>query len=91
MNRTKMFLWAALAVVALCTASCKKDDDDADKEPEIGDTVKGSTVIDSVTCTRGVGGTVANYIDFGLPSGTLWAEHNLGATKDTELPDLPSI
>lgn len=80
MNRTKMYLCAALMMAALCTTSCSKDDDELDV-PEI---VSGTTVVDGETYTRGVGGTVAKYIDLGLPSGTLWAEHNLGATKATE-------
>lgn len=31
-----------------------------------------------------IGGIIANYVDLGLPSGTLWATHNLGASQPSE-------
>lgn len=47
--------------------------------------VKGVIVINGKTYTKTVGGTIGNAVDLGLPSGTLWADHNIGAFKPEDL------
>ncbi len=55
----------AIAAIAFCFTSCDKSDD---PEPE-----------DQTTDNSGDSNTTASAIDLGLPSGTLWADRNLGA------------
>lgn len=47
--------------------------------------VEGVVVINGKTYTKSVGGTIGNAVDLGLPSGTLWADHNIGAFKPEDL------
>lgn len=47
---------------------------------------KGQGVLCKVTVTNPVFEGI-EYVDLGLPSGTLWAGWNLGATKETEVGD----
>ncbi len=62
-----------VAVVLLCVvvSSCSDDDKD-DNNPQSGDKSKTVTV---------KGGATVNFVDLGLPSGTLWADRNIGATS----------
>lgn len=46
-----------------------------------GEKVQGTVAIGDKTYTKTVGGTVGNAVDLGLPSKTLWADHNIGATN----------
>lgn len=46
--------------------------------------VEGQVTIGGVTYTRTVGGTVGIAVDLGLPSGTLWADRNVGASSPKE-------
>ncbi len=46
---------------------------------------KKSPVITSVKPKQQVIVTAGEYVDLGLPSGTLWATHNIGASKPEEL------
>ena len=49
-----------------------------------GDNVEGSMTIEGQIYTRTVGGTIGTPVDLGLPSGTLWADHNLGANVPSD-------
>lgn len=78
-NMKKLFLFFALPIVAtLSFVSCGNDDDEnnAPEEENLSD-----------------GGNKPNnnvfheYVDLGLPSGTLWATCNVGATKPEEFGD----
>ncbi len=71
---TKTFRLMALVAMAAGLAFAACDDDNKDN-PGGGD-------------TPGGGGTeTAEWVDLGLPSGLLWAECNLGATKPEEYGD----
>ena len=70
----KTFMLMALVAMAAGLAFAACDDDNKDN-PSGGD-------------TPGGGGTeTAEWVDLGLPSGLLWAECNLGATKPEEYGD----
>lgn len=87
----KKFLFIALFVMGISTASAqfRVYDNDGNvvfemessrpayiefETPEKIDTVK-------------YNGTIGDYVDLGLPSGTLWADHNIGASRPEECGD----
>lgn len=85
----KRFLFAGIVMFsALAFTACL----DKDSSEDLEDVPAGTAVTGTVTVTDGngtehtytrtVGGTVADYVDLGLPSGTLWATHNIGATNE---------
>lgn len=89
--RIKHF-YAALALLATTFGmpSCDSDDDDAKPDTEVNGVSSeedGSSSEEVVTPHESVGGTVptvAEAVDLGLPSGTLWAPYNVGATAPGE-------
>lgn len=74
MRKVSFLLAVALAVVSAGLWSCEKEED------------VGSVVQDSMPTDPGPDPdtTMVGWVDLGLPSGLLWAEWNLGATKPEE-------
>ena len=98
MKKTKILSLAVAAVLCAGFASCGGDDPDEPKSPATENANVGSSNGDdngnggennsdnsgNKGGTIGLVGTVADAIDLGLPSGTLWANWNVGATKPEE-------
>ena len=68
MSISKFFALATVFVAAFTLGSCSKDDDEEEK-----------TVVENNQKT-----VDHEYVDLGLPSGTLWATCNVGASKPEE-------
>lgn len=75
MRKVSFLLAVALAVVSAGLWSCEKEDN------------VDSVVQDSVPANPDSDTLMVNWVDMGLPSGLLWAECNLGATKPEESGD----
>lgn len=45
------------------------------------------TMSDYMTIITNLGSVTPKYVDLGLPSGTLWADRNMGASQATEMGD----
>ncbi len=77
-----------MLITTMLICSCSKDDDDSSSQGSNGlrpgARVEGMVTVGGRTYTRTVGGTIGEAVDLGLPSGTLWASHNIGATKPEE-------
>lgn len=90
MKNYKFLMMAALSVSFLMVSCGDDDSSDASSGNSQGETsrpgvrVEGKVTLGGRTYTRTVGGTVGNAVDLGLPSGTLWADHNIGASKPEE-------
>ena len=65
----------AILFVAFALGSCSKDDENEEKNKNVDDTEE-INIIDG-----------HEYVDLGLPSGTLWATCNVGAEKPEEYGD----
>lgn len=74
-RKQTLFGMVLLAVVMLCAAGCTKpDDENNDNSGDGGNSGGGSQI-------------TYEYVDLGLPSGTLWATSNVGAASPEEYGD----
>ena len=72
MTISKFFALATVFVAAFTFGSCSKDDDDEKEKTVVENNPKFGD---------------HEYVDLGLPSGTLWATCNVGASKPEEYGD----
>ena len=72
MTISKFFTLATVFVAAFTFGSCSKDDDDEKEKTVVENNPKFGD---------------HEYVDLGLPSGTLWATCNVGASKPEEYGD----
>lgn len=56
----------------------------AKEELPAGTEITGTIMVNGESQRKAIGGTISDYVDLGLPSETLWATHNLGATKASD-------
>lgn len=69
--------YALLMFGVLVFVSCSSENDDNGENDVNGDNT-GSVI------GTNVGGTIGKAVDLGLPSGTKWADHNIGASSPEE-------
>lgn len=74
-TKSSIFGMVLLAVVMLCAASCTKPDDENNENNGGGGNSGGGNQI------------TYEYVDLGLPSGTLWATSNVGAASPEDYGD----
>ena len=72
----KFIALATVFVAAFTLGSCSKDDDEEKVEPKPKEVVENNPKYEN-----------REYVDLGLPSGTLWAACNVGANKPEESGD----
>ena len=83
MRKRQIIGLAVAAVLCAGFVSCGGDDDDEPQNP-IENSGSGSNGSGNSGNGGGLVGAVADAVDLGLPSGTLWASWNVGATKPEE-------
>lgn len=89
MKKIRRFLIASLAMVSMAalTVSCIVDDDENENESSNNDQKDPSKDDSNHKDLSGIDANGHEYIDLDLPSGTLWASCNIGATKPEDFGD----
>lgn len=85
--RINYLLGASLLIATMPFISCGDDEENEPKSQENEQTDGGSGADDNSGNFTDLSGKDSNgreYVDLGLPSGTLWAKYNVGATKSEE-------